>query len=157
MLAKHGFGILGQVSSESVMKARICWIGEVGFEGSADSGHQVTMDGPPEYGGQNRGCRPMELVLIGMGGCTAFDVVHILRKSRQEITDCVAEVNAERAETEPKVFTRIHVHFRVAGRKLDPRRVENAIKLSAEKYCSASIMLGKTATITHDFEIIESP
>ena len=139
------------------MKASIQWVGEVGFEGSADSGHKVAMDGPPEFGGKNRGSRPMELMLIGMGGCTAFDVVHILRKGRQEITDCVAEVSAERAETEPKVFTRIHVHFKVTGKKLDPKRVENAIKLSAEKYCSASIMLGKTATITHDFEIIEAP
>jgi len=98
----------------------------------------------------------MELVLIGMGGCTAFDVVHILRKGRQEITDCVAEIDSQCADTEPKVFTRIHIHFKVTGRKLDPRRVENAIKLSAEKYCSASIMLGKTADITHDFEIIEA-
>lgn len=138
------------------MKARIQWTGGVSFEGSADSGHKVTMDGSSEYGGQNRGSRPMELVLIGMGGCTAFDVVHILKKGRQEVTDCVADINAERADTDPKVFTRIHVHFRVSGKKLDPKRVENAITLSAEKYCSASIMLGKTATITHDFEILES-
>lgn len=114
------------------------------------------MDGPPEFGGQNKGCRPMELVLIGMGGCTAFDVVHILKKSRQDITDCVAEIDAERAPTDPKVFTRIHIHFKVSGRKLDPKRVDNAVKLSAEKYCSASIMLGKTAEITHDFEIAEA-
>ena len=138
------------------MKATIQWTGEVGFEGSADSGHKVVMDGPPEYGGKNRGCRPMELVLIGMGGCTAFDVVLILKKSRQDVTACVAEIDAERAATDPKVFTRIHVHFKVTGRKLDPKRVENAIRLSAEKYCSASIMLGKTAAITHDFEIIEA-
>ncbi|MEK7206666.1 MAG: OsmC family protein, partial [Pseudomonadota bacterium] len=102
------------------------------------------------------GSRPMELVLIGMGGCTAFDVVHILKKARQEITDCVAQVEAERADTDPKVFTRIHIHFVVTGKKLDPKRVDNAIHLSAEKYCSASIMLGKTARITHDFEIVES-
>ncbi len=138
------------------MKARIQWTGAVSFEGSADSGHRVTMDGPPEHGGRNRGCRPMELVLIGMGGCAAFDVVHILRKSRQEITDCVAEINAERAETEPKVFTRIHIHFVVSGKKLDPKKVQHAIELSATKYCSASIMLGKTTKITHDFETIES-
>ena len=136
------------------MKALIQWTGEVSFTGAADSGHKVAMDGPPEHGGRNRGCRPMELVLIGMGGCTAFDVVHILRKGRQEVTDCVAEIDAERTETEPRVFTRIHVHFKVTGRNLDPRRVESAIRLSAEKYCSASIMLGKTATITHDFEIV---
>lgn len=138
------------------MKARVQWTGGVSFEGSADSGHKVTMDGSSEYGGQNRGSRPMELVLIGVGGCTAFDVVHILKKGRQEVTDCVAEIDAERADTDPKVFTRIHVHFRVSGKKLNPKRVENAITLSAEKYCSASIMLGKTAKITHDFEIIEA-
>ena len=138
------------------MKATIKWIGEVGFEGSADSGHTVIMDGPPDHGGKNRGSRPMELVLIGMGGCTAFDVVHILKKARQEITDCVAQVESERADTDPKVFTKIHIHFVVTGRKLDPKRVDNAIHLSAEKYCSASIMLGKTAKITHDFEIVES-
>jgi putative redox protein len=97
----------------------------------------------------------MELVLIGMGGCTAFDVIHILKKSRQDVTDCVAEVDAARADTEPKVFTKIHVHFRVTGRKLDPKKVKQAIELSATKYCSASIMLGKTAEITHDFEIVE--
>jgi putative redox protein len=137
------------------MKATIKWVGEVGFEGSADSGHTVMMDGPPDHGGKNRGSRPMELVLIGMGGCTAFDVVHILKKGRQEITDCVAQVEAERADTDPKVFIKIHIHFVVTGRKLDPKRVDNAIRLSAEKYCSASIMLGKTARITHDFEIVE--
>jgi len=132
------------------VKAQIRWTGGVSFEGQSDSGHKVPMDGSPEFGGQNKGARPMELVLIGMGGCTSFDVVHM------EVTDCVAEIDAERAETEPKVFTKIHIHFRVSGRKLDPKRVENAIKLSAEKYCSASIMIGKTATITHDFEIIEA-
>ena len=138
------------------MKATIKWTGDVSFEGAADSGHKVRMDGPPEFGGRNQGPRPMELVLIGMGGCTAFDVVHILRKGRQEITDCVAEIEAERAATDPKVFTRINIHFVVTGVKLDPKRVENAIRLSAEKYCSASIMLGKTAHITHDFEIKEA-
>ncbi len=138
------------------MKVNTRWTGNVGFVGQTDSGHHISMDGLGEFGGQNAGPRPMELVLTGMGGCTAFDVVHILRKPRQEITDCVAEIDAERAETDPKVFTRIHVHFRVSGRKLDPKRVENAIKLSAEKYCSASIMLGKTAKITHDFEIVEA-
>lgn len=137
------------------MKATIKWIGDVGFEGSADSGHTVAMDGPPDHGGKNRGCRPMELVLIGMGGCTSFDVIHILKKSRQDVTDCVAQIDAERADTDPKVFTKIHIHFVVTGRKLDPKRVDNAIRLSAEKYCSASIMLGKTAAITHDFEIVE--
>ncbi|MHB8535419.1 MAG: OsmC family protein [Sulfuricaulis sp.] len=138
------------------MKARITWTGGVSFSGSADSGHSVIMDGAPDSGGENKGARPMELVLIGMGGCTAFDVVHILRKSRQEISDCVAEIEAERADTDPKVFTHIHVHFVVSGRNLDSKKVQHAIELSATKYCSASIMLGKTAKITHDFEIVES-
>lgn len=138
------------------MKASIQWTGEAGFTGVGDSGHAVQMDGPPEFGGQNRGPRPMELLLIGMGGCTAFDVVHILRKSRQEITDCVARIDADRAATDPKVYTRIHVHFVVTGNGLDPNKVGHAIELSASKYCSASIMLGKTARITHDFEIIEA-
>ena len=138
------------------MKARIKWIGDVGFEGSADSGHTVIMDGAPESGGHNRGSRPMELVLIGTGGCTSFVVVLILRKSRQDVTACVAEIEAERAATDPKVFTRIHIHFIVTGRNLDPKKVAHAIELSATKYCSASIMLAKTAKITHDFEIVEA-
>ncbi len=138
------------------MKATIQWAGGVSFVGRADSGHAITMDGPPDHGGENKGARPMETVLIGMGGCTAFDVLHILRKQRQDVTDCVADIDAERAETEPKVFTRIHVHFTVTGRKLDAKKVAHAIELSATKYCSASIMLGKTAEITHDFEILEA-
>ena len=137
------------------MKANIKWTGGVSFAGTADSGHTVIMDGAPEAGGQNQGARPMELVLIGTGGCTAFDVVHILRKQRQEIADCVAEINAERAETDPKVFTNIHIHFVVTGKNLDAKKVQHAIELSATKYCSASIMLAKTAKITHDFEIVE--
>ena len=138
------------------MKAIIKLAGGMSFTGVADSGHTVMMDGAPEFGGQNKGARPMELVLIGMGGCTAFDVVLILRKSRQEVSDCVAEINADRATVDPKVFTKIHVHFIVSGKNLDPKKVEHAIELSAQKYCSASIMLGKTAQITHDFEIVES-
>lgn len=137
------------------MKANIKWTGDVSFAGTADSGHTVNMDGASESGGQNKGSRPMELVLIGMGGCTAYDVVHILRKSRQEITDCVAEIEAKRAETDPKVFTNIHIHFIVTGKNLDEKKVQHAIELSATKYCSASIMIGKTAKITHDFELIE--
>jgi putative redox protein len=137
------------------MKATIKWTGNVGFAGTADSGHTIIMDGAPESGGQNKGARPMELVLIGMGGCTSFDVVLILRKSRQEISGCVAEVDAQRAETDPKVFTHIHIHFVVSGKNLDAKKVQHAIELSATKYCSASIMLGKTAKITHDFEIVE--
>ena len=137
------------------MKATIKWSGGVSFTGAADSGHTVIMDGALEAGGQNQGARPMELVLIGMGGCTAFDVVHILRKSRQDISDCVAEIEAKRAETDPKVFTNIHIHFIVTGKNLDAKKVQHAIELSATKYCSASIMLAKTAKITHDFEIVE--
>ena len=139
------------------MKATVRWAGEASFVGKTESGHSVLMDGAPEFGGQNRGARPMELLLLGMGGCTAFDVVLILRKARQNITDCVAQLSAERALEDPKVFTRIHVHFVMTGRKLDPKRVEQALKLSAEKYCSASIMFAKTAEITHDFEIVELP
>lgn len=138
------------------MKANIKWTGGVSFEGQADSGHMVIMDGAPESGGENKGSRPMELVLIGMGGCTAFDVVHILRKSRQEITDCVAQIEAKRAETDPKVFTNIHIHFVVTGKNLDAKKVQHAIELSATKYCSASIMIGKTAKITHGFEIVDA-
>ncbi len=135
------------------MKARVKWIDGVAMLGESGSGHGVVMDGPPELGGRNVGVRPMEMLLIGMGGCTEFDVLLILRKARQAVTDCVVELEAERAESDPKVFTRIHAHFVLSGHNLDPRQVDRAIKLSAEKYCSASIMLGATATITHDFEI----
>jgi putative redox protein len=135
------------------MKARVKWIEGVSMLGESGSGHGILMDGPPDQGGRNIGVRPMELLLIGLGGCTQFDVLLILRKARQKVTDCVVELTADRAETDPKVFTRIHVHFIVTGRALDPKRVERAINLSAEKYCSASIMLGATASITHDFEI----
>lgn len=138
------------------MKARIKLIEDVSFVGQTESGHAVVMDGAPEAGGKNLGPRPMEMLLLGLGGCTAFDVVLILRKSRQSVMDCVAEIDATRAETDPKVYTHIHVHFIVSGKSLDPKRVEQAIRLSAEKYCSASIMLGKTAEITHDFEIVEA-
>ena len=137
------------------MKVTVKWTGGVSFAGETETGHTINMDGPPDSGGQNLGARPMEVVLTGMGGCTAFDVVHILRKARQDVVDCVALIEAERAAQEPKVFTRIHIHFVVTGRNVDPRHVERAIELSATKYCSASIMLAKTATITHDFEIIE--
>ena len=113
------------------------------------------MDGPPEIGGRNLGPRPMEMLLMGTGGCAAVDVVLILEKARQDISDCVVEIEAERASQEPKVFTRIHFHFILTGKNLSSRHIERAIKLSAEKYCSASIMLGKTAVLTHDFEIVE--
>ena len=137
------------------MQARIKWVENVAFLGETGSGHAVLMDGAQEGGGRNLGPRPMELVLIGTGGCTAYDVVHILKKSRAGISDCVAEIQAERADDDPKVFTKIHFHFIVTGKNLKPEQVERAIHLSAEKYCSASIMLGKTATMTHDFEIVE--
>ena len=121
--------------------------------GEAGSGHAVVMDGAPEFGGRNLGMRPMEMLLLGMGGCTEFDVLHILKKARQQVTDCVVELEAERASSEPKIFTRIHAHFIVTGRQLSEKQVARAISLSAEKYCSASIMLGKSAEITHDYEI----
>ena len=123
--------------------------------GEAGSGHAVVMDGPPEHGGQNIGIRPMEMLLLGMGGCTQFDVMLILRKARQAVSDCVVQLEAERASEDPKVFTRIHAHFVVKGRDLSDKQVARAIRLSAEKYCSASIMLAKTATVTHDYEIID--
>jgi putative redox protein len=135
------------------MRARVKWIDGAAMLGESGSGHGVVMDGPPDLGGRNLGVRPMEMLLIGMGGCTEFDVLLILRKARQRVTDCVVELEAERAESDPKVFTRIHAHFILTGHGLDPRQVERAIKLSAEKYCSASIMLGATAAITHDYEI----
>jgi len=138
------------------MKARIKWVQDATFLGESGSGHAVVMDGPPDFGGRNLGVRPMEMLLLGMGGCASFDVVLILNRSRQAITDCVAEIEAERAEQDPKVFTAIHVHFIVTGRQLNEKRVARAVELSAEKYCSASIMLGKTATITHDYEIREA-
>lgn len=138
------------------MKARIKWVENVAFMASADSGHAVVIDGPPDGGGKNLGVRPMEMMLMGMGGCTAYDVMTILGKSRQEVTNCEVELNAERADQIPSVFTTIHVHFIVTGKNLSEKVVERAIHLSAEKYCSASIMLSKTVDITHDFEIIES-
>ncbi|SEQ34383.1 putative redox protein [Ectothiorhodospira magna] len=135
------------------MKSRVKWVEQMTFMAESGSGHGVVMDGPPEFGGRNLGPRPMEMLLMGMGGCSAFDVVQILKKSRQAVTDCEVLLQAERADTEPKVFTRIHVHFIVTGHDLAEKQVARAVTLSAEKYCSASIMLGKTARITHDFEI----
>jgi putative redox protein len=137
------------------MKARIKWVEQVTFVGETGSGHAVVMDGAPESGGRNLGPRPMEMLLLGAGGCTSFDVIHILKKGRQQVSNCEVDIEAERAAEDPKVFTRIHMHFIVSGRELKTELVERAIKLSAEKYCSASIMLGKTAEITHDFEVIQ--
>jgi putative redox protein len=137
------------------MKARIKWVEGVTMLGESGSGHAVVMDGPPEFGGRNLGLRPMEMLLIGMGGCTEFDVLHILRRGRHKVSFCEVELEAERAEEDPKVFTRIHAHFRIAGQGLTDKAVARAVKMSAEKYCSASIMLGATAEITHDFELLE--
>ncbi len=137
------------------MKSRIKWLDHMTFIGESPSGHSVVMDGAPEAGGRNLGIRPMEMLILGLGGCTSFDVVSILRKSRQSLVACEVEIEAERASEVPQVYTRIHLHFVVKGNQLDPVKVEKAIELSAEKYCSASQMLAKTATITHDFEIVE--
>ncbi len=137
------------------MKARVKWVEDVLFVGESGTGHTVVMDGPKEAGGHGTGMRPMELLLLGLGGCTSFDVIDILKKSRQQVTDCVVEISAERSEEAPKVFTKIHVQYTVTGHKLKPNFVDRAVKLSTEKYCSASIMLGKTAEITHDYKIIE--
>jgi putative redox protein len=139
------------------MKSRVKWVENVCFMAEADSGHALIMDGSPDIGGRNLGPRPMELLLMGAGGCTSVDVIMILRKSRQDVTGCEVEIDADRAGDHPKVFTRIHMHFIVRGRGLKAEIVERAIRLSAEKYCSASIMLGKTAAMTHDFEIVEEP
>jgi len=136
------------------MKATVRWIGEARFVGESDSGHSVVMDGPAEYGGRNLGIRPMEMLLLGLGGCSAFDVVLILSKGRKGLAECHVEIEAERAAQDPKIFTKIHMHYVVSGRGLKENQVERAVKLSAEKYCSASIMLGKSAEITHDFEVI---
>ena len=138
------------------MKARVKWVEDATFVGESGSGHAVVMDGPPDSGGRNLGIRPMEMLLIGMGGCTAFDVVLILRKARQPVTDCAVEIEAERAETVPKVFTRIHVHFIISGDGLSDKQVARAVQLSAGKYCSASIMLGKAAEISHDYEVVSA-
>lgn len=136
------------------MKARVKWLDHMTFVGESASGHSVVMDGPPEAGGRNLGIRPMEMVLLGLGGCSSFDVVSILKKTRQDISDCTVEISAERAETDPKVFTKIHAHFVVSGKNLDEKKVAKAVSLSADKYCSVSIMLSATVDITHDYEII---
>ncbi|MGO4126135.1 OsmC family protein [Inquilinus sp. YAF38] len=138
------------------MKARITWVEGRTFLGESGSGHAVVMDGAPEHGGRNLGVRPMEMLLLGLGGCTAFDVVMILEKAREPVADCRVEVEAERAETDPKVFTRIRMRYIVSGRGLDRAKVERAVALSKEKYCSASIMLGKVAEITTEIEVVET-
>jgi putative redox protein len=137
------------------MNISVNWVDGMLMVGKSHSGHSITMDGPPEIGGNNLGVRPMEMLLLGVAGCTMIDVVTTLKKMRQDLTNCETKLSAERAIEHPKVFTDIHIQFIVKGQDLDPKKVEKAITLSAEKYCSASIMLGKTASITHDFEIVE--
>jgi len=137
------------------MNISVNWVDRMLMVGKSHSGHSITMDGPPEIGGENLGVRPMEMLLLGVAGCTMIDVVTTLKKMRQDLTNCETKLSAERADEHPKVFTDIHIQFIVKGQDLDPKKVEKAITLSAEKYCSASIMLGETASITHDFEIVE--
>jgi len=137
-----------------VMQARVKWVEERTFLGRSGSNHSVIMDGDIEGGGRNAGIRPMEMLLLGMGGCTAYDVVSILEKMRQPVQDCVVEVEAERSDEHPKVFTDIRVRYVISGRGLDPEKVDRAVHLSNDKYCSATIMLAKTATISHEIEII---
>jgi len=139
---------------EKPMKTSLNWAGGAAFIGESSGGHRIVMDGPPEGGGRNLGPRPMETLLLGMGACASYDVVTILRKSRQQLLDCRVEIGAKRAHTEPKVFTEIHIHFILSGNGLGEKQVEKAINLSTEKYCS--IMLGKTATLTHSVEIGET-
>jgi putative redox protein len=152
MIIYASFFLLGK----KFMQATIKWIDGVMFVGESGSGHAVVMDGPPDHGGRNMGIRPMEMLLLGVGGCSSFDVVQILQKGRNDIVKCVTEITAERVDAVPSVFSKIHLHFIVSGRNLKASAVERAVKLSAEKYCSASIMLSKAAVdITHDFEVIE--
>lgn len=137
------------------MQATVKWVDGRAFLGESGSGHAVLMDGPPEHGGRNIGIRPMEMILLGVGGCSSFDVMDILQKGRQDVLDCVAELTAERVDTVPSVFSKIHLHFKVTGKNLKDSAVERAVKLSAEKYCSAAIMLGKAVDITHGYEVID--
>ena len=139
------------------MNVNINWGGDAKFVGRSGSGHTITMDGPPDHGGNNQGPRPMEMLLLGLGGCTSFDVMSILQKSRQDIIECRAEIDAERADEIPSVFTKINIHFYISGNNLKETLVKRAVALSAEKYCSASIMLEKGGVeITHSYEICES-
>jgi putative redox protein len=138
------------------MKARIKWLEDMTYIAEAGSGHAIVVDGPPDLGGRNLGVRPMELVLMGIGSCSAVDVVHILKKARQAVTDCEVELDAERAETAPKVFTRIRMHFIVSVKGLSENHVRRAVDLSAEKYCSASVLLKTSVAISHTYEIRQS-
>ncbi len=136
------------------MKARVKWVEDLLFLGESGTGHTLVMDGPEELGGHGTGMRPMELLLLGMGGCTSFDTIQMLKKARQDIHDCVVDVTSERSDEIPKIFTKIHVHYTITGKNVKESQVKRAIALSTEKYCSASLMLGKTAEISHDYEII---
>ena len=138
------------------MKARIKWVQDVMFVGESGSGHSVVIDGAPDAGGRNLGFRPMELMLLGLGGCSAFDVLTILRRGREQVTDCVVELDGQRAETDPKVFTAVELVYKVTGKNLDRQKVERAVNLSADKYCSASKMFSGTAKLTHRIELIEA-
>ncbi len=139
------------------MQSSVHWLENVAFEAKTQSGHTIIMDGSPEYGGENRGARPMELILTGLGGCASFDIVTILKKARQDITDVRCELRADRADTIPAVFTKIHLHFVITGKGVKEKQVAKAVELSAEKYCSASKMLSDGGVeITHDFEILEA-
>lgn len=136
------------------MKARVKWVEDLMFLGESGSGHTIVMDGPEEMGGHGTAMRPMELLLLGMGGCTSFDMIQMLEKSRQDIRDCVVEIESERSDEIPKVFTKIHVQYTITGKNIKESHVKRAVELSTEKYCSASIMLGETAEITHEYQII---
>jgi len=138
------------------LEIKVNWAGEAAFIGESGSGHKVVMDGPPEGGGRDLGPRPMEMLLLGTAACSSYDVISILKKSRQDVSDCRVVINADRADSEPKVFTKIHIHFKISGIDLKDKQVERAVSLSAEKYCSASIMLGATAEISHDYEILDA-
>tara|TARA_B100001996_G_scaffold126415_1_gene95822 strand:- start:1105 stop:1521 length:417 start_codon:yes stop_codon:yes gene_type:complete len=138
------------------LNIKVSWAGDALFIGESTTGHKLLMDGPPEGGGRNLGPRPMEMLLLGTGSCSCYDVISILKKSRQNVVRCEVEVSSKRAETEPKVFTDIHIHFKVFGVDLKERQVERAVSLSAEKYCSASIMLGASANITHSFDVLDA-
>lgn len=135
------------------MKVTVKWLDEMTFVGETDSGHAVVMDAAPDVGGHNLGARPMEMLLLGTGGCSSIDVIHILKKARQAVSDCRCEVSAERAASDPKVFTKIHLHFVVSGQNLSENHVRRAVELSAQKYCSASIMFAQIAEVGHSYEI----
>ncbi|MFT5395174.1 MAG: putative redox protein [Gammaproteobacteria bacterium] len=137
------------------MEIKVSWAGNAAFVGESSSGHKVVMDGPAEGGGRDLGPRPMEMLLMGTGGCSSYDVISILKKARQDVSACDVVISSERADSEPKVFTKIHIHFKITGTNLKEKQVERAVSLSAEKYCSASIMLGAMAEISHDYEILE--